>query len=310
VAYWWVNQNQTWRHEIFGEYLWAPQVGADGHRRVFWDNMTLLEPGDIVLSHFDGALRYAGVVISHAVADRKPDFGFAGNAWADNGWSVEMRFTPFESVIRPKEHLEFYNQVAPERYAPMNASGRVNQQYLFALPSALGAFYMKLGGRQVEEIVDVSRLDASVDAMLQEASNLLANSVLTTTERHVLARARMGQGMFKAEVSRIEPACRLTGVTDFRHLIASHMKPWSISDNAERVSGNNGLLLSPHVDNLFDRGLITFTPSGAVKVSPRLNPDVPSRWKLDLLQSGRKFTRNQLPFLEYHQEEIFHSTSL
>ena len=48
MAYWWVNQNRTWRHEIFGEYLWAPQIGSDGRGRVFWNNMTLLEPGDVV----------------------------------------------------------------------------------------------------------------------------------------------------------------------------------------------------------------------------------------------------------------------
>jgi hypothetical protein len=309
VAYWWVNQNQTWRHEIFGEYLWAPQFGADGRRRVFWDNMTLLERGDIVLSHFDGALRYAGVVLSRAVVDRKPDFGFAGNAWANEGWSVEMRFVPFETAVLPKDHLDFYNQVAPSRYAPMNSSGRVNQQYLFALPAILGAFYLEKGGVRVDDVISMSQLDGSVADLLEEASELLTNPSLTATERHVLARARMGQGIFKAEVGRVEPACRLTGVSDPRHLIASHMKPWSKSDNVERVSGYNGLLLSPHVDNLFDRGLITFRATGEVVVSPRLNPEVPRRWKLDLLQSGRRFTKNQLPFLEFHQDEIFCSTA-
>ena len=26
MAYWWVNQNKTWRHEVSGEYLWSPKV--------------------------------------------------------------------------------------------------------------------------------------------------------------------------------------------------------------------------------------------------------------------------------------------
>ncbi len=307
MAYWWVNQNRTWRHEIFGEYLWAPQIGSDGRSRVFWTNMTLLEPGDVVFSHFDGALRYAGVVLNRAVTDRKPDFGFAGASWDDVGWSVEMRFVELREVVRPKNHLDFYNQVAPDKYAPTTSIGRVNQQYLFALPNELGAFYLRLGGLTDADISAVLRVDPSIERLISDAEEVLHNPELTTTERHVLARARLGQGIFKEAVRQIEPRCRLTGLTDPRHLIASHMKPWSKSDNAERLDGHNGLLLSPHVDNLFDRGLITFAQTGDVVVSRHLNPEVSLRWRLDFKQTGAKFNKSQLPYLEYHQDSIFQS---
>jgi hypothetical protein len=36
--------------------------------------------------------------------------------------------------------------------------------------------------------------------------------------------------------------------SDHRFLVASHIKPWRLSDNSERLDGNNSLLLSPHVD--------------------------------------------------------------
>jgi predicted restriction endonuclease len=85
------------------------------------------------------------------------------------------------------------------------------------------------------------------------------------------------------------------------------MKPWSKSDNAERLDGHNGLLLSPHVDNLFDRGLITFAKTGRVMVSPNLNPEVSIRWKLDFNQPGIHFNKGQVPYLEYHQDLIFQS---
>jgi hypothetical protein len=307
MAYWWVNQNRTWRHEIFGEYLWAPQVGADGRGRVFWSNMTLLAPGDVVFSHFDGALRYAGVVVNEAVTDRKPDFGFAGSSWDDIGWSVEMRYVELHSVVQPKNHLDFYNQVAPEKYAPMTSFGRVNQQYLFALPLELGEFYLRLGGLTDVDVAAVVRVDPSVERLISDAEEVLHSPELTTTERHVLARARLGQGIFKEAVRQIEPMCRLTGLADPRHLIASHMKPWSKSDNAERLDGHNGLLLSPHVDNLFDRGLITFAKTGRVMVSPNLNPEVSIRWKLDFNQPGIHFNKGQVPYLEYHQDLIFQS---
>jgi hypothetical protein len=30
MRYWWVNQNQTYRHEVQGGYLWSPsRIGVD-----------------------------------------------------------------------------------------------------------------------------------------------------------------------------------------------------------------------------------------------------------------------------------------
>jgi len=83
------------------------------------------------------------------------------------------------------------------------------------------------------------------------------------------------------------------------------MKPWNRSTNAERLDGNNGLLLSPYVDHLFDLCLITFDKAGHVVASPKLNPVVPRLWRLELGLGGRKFRKGQLPFLEFHQDEVF-----
>ena len=40
------------------------------------------------------------------------------------------------------------------------------------------------------------------------------------------------------------------------HLVASHTKPWRDSTNEERLDGENGLLLTPTIDHLFDKGFI------------------------------------------------------
>jgi HNH endonuclease len=55
-------------------------------------------------------------------------------------------------------------------------------------------------------------------------------------------------------------------------LRASHIVPWS-QDETIRGSVNNGLLLSVPLDNLFDRGLISFDDTGALIASSNLSPD-------------------------------------
>ncbi|MGL6476290.1 HNH endonuclease [Aeromonas hydrophila] len=47
--------------------------------------------------------------------------------------------------------------------------------------------------------------------------------------------------------------------------VASHIKPWSESNNTKHLDGNNGLLLPPHIDKLLDRGWITFSDSGDLR---------------------------------------------
>ena len=81
---------------------------------------------------------------------------------------------------------------------------------------------------------------------------------MSETTRHALVQARVYQGKLKQRVGVWERTCRITKV-DMTHLIASHIKPWRESDNDERLSAGNGLLLTPSVDHLPDRGFILST---------------------------------------------------
>jgi hypothetical protein len=105
---------------------------------------------------------------------------------------------------------------------------------------------------------------------------------------------------------RIERHCRITGVDNPIHLRASHCKPWRDSDNAERLDGENGLLLTPSIDHLFDRGFIGFQDGGALIVSP-----VAHRPSLELMGvptasefNVGTFSSGQRRFLEYHRDAV------
>lgn len=133
---------------------------------------------------------------------------------------------------------------------------------------------------------------------------------LATTATSQLVEVRTKQSLFKRRLLTVEKECRLTRVADLRFLRASHIKPWSkCVSGDERVDGNNGLLLSPTADHLFDRGWITFEDSGALVRSHELPSDVIERIGIDLAH-GRKcgvFTTSQKVYLEYHRNAIFES---
>jgi hypothetical protein len=62
--------------------------------------------------------------------------------------------------------------------------------------------------------------------------------------------------------------CRIAGRWKPLHLLASHCKPWRDPTNDERLNGENGLLLTPRIDHLFDRGFVGFEANGKLIISP------------------------------------------
>jgi hypothetical protein len=141
-------------------------------------------------------------------------------------------------------------------------------------------------------------VDADIRAVLESTET-------PETERPQLVQARRGQGLFRSRVELLERGCRLTGVTDRAHLRASHIKPWRDCTNLERLDGNNGLLLAPHVDHLFDRGFISFTGDGKLLISAGLKSNILSAWGIAPTQSVGEFTTLQRAYLTYHLEKVF-----
>jgi predicted restriction endonuclease len=116
----------------------------------------------------------------------------------------------------------------------------------------------------------------------------------------------VGQGRFRANVQGVERACRVTKVERPEHLIASHTKPWRDSTNDERLDGENGLLLTPTIDHLFDKGFISFEDNGLLIASPVA--DRASLVKMGIDPKGKMnvgvFSEGQRRFLEYHRENV------
>ncbi len=101
-----------------------------------------------------------------------------------------------------------------------------------------------------------------------EPISLYGINVPNVTERKGLVTSRVGQGAYrKSIIHRWEYKCAVTGFEKTEILIASHIHPWKDSTDDERLDVNNGILLSPVYDALFDKHIITFDDSGKIILS-------------------------------------------
>lgn len=308
MRYWWVNQNQTYAHEVRGGYLWSPKTNANGARNQFYDNMCEVRPGDVIFSFCDTYIKAIGVVTGLAESAPKPtSFGNAGAYWNNEGWFVEVEYRELKGPIRPREHMTLLESTLPDRYSPIRSSGDGNQGvYLAEVPLAMAANLLNLMAPEASLIIDALEVFGQQYAQDNDAEKQLAERVdIPHTEIAQLIKARRGQGLFKSRVELIEEGCRVTLLRRPAHLIASHIKPWRFATDAEKLDGHNGLLLSPHVDHLFDRRLISFSNQGRILISPVLSPDVLPKWSINPEQNVGSFSREQSIYLEYHRDVLF-----
>lgn len=306
MAFWWVNHKQTRDHEVRGGYLWSPMRNANGGFNQTYQNMTLVRPGDIVFSYANGRIGAIGTVTEAASASPKPtEFGKVGDYWSDEGWLVGVYFAPAPTALSPKAHIEAIGPMLPAKYSPIQRNGDGNQGcYLAGISDALGHLLLALLGTEIVPAFSISQViqDADNDAeMLDDIYAIEGDPDIPETQRLQLAKARVGQGLFRKRVMLVDPRCRVTGVEDPRLLIASHIKPWRDATNPERINGYNGIMLSPHVDALFDERLIAFENDGRMLVHRSLPRDVLDRWAIRPDTVVEKFHPQQHDFLEHHR---------
>ncbi len=314
MRYWWVNQNQTYRHEIQGGYLWSPKRNANGARNPFYESMREVAPGDLIFSFMDTRILAVGIAQSYCWESPKPlEFGNAGQNWENVGWKVKVSFTELANKVRPKDHIDILRPLLPERYSPLQPNGNGLQSvYLTEVPTALAEVLVGLIGEEVVPIASAATHVKPVaaddlDFWERKLERQLANdTTVPETQRLAIIRARNGQGLFKERVAKIETRCRITGVENPVHLIASHCKPWRDATNEERLNGENGLLLTPSIDHLFDRGFIGFEDNGKLIISPVAHRPSLERMGIDtgkVVKVGG-FTSGQKQFLDFHRNAV------
>lgn len=223
------------------------------------------------------------------------------------GWQVTVRFAQLPRPWAPQDHAAELARLLPGKHSPFRTSGDPDPTiYLAAVPQRIAAAVRRLAGAELDNLVEEITRRAG-DQLLDEIAEevLLQRTDLTAAVRRDLLSARRGQGVFRANIERIEGRCRLTGLLDRRHLRATHIKPWRTADDAEKLDGCNGLLLSPHLEHLFSRGYISFADSGELLVSHSLNPSVLEKWGLRLPLYVDAFRPEQCHYLDYHRREVF-----
>jgi len=305
MRFWWVNHGRTYEDELHGGYLWAPKTNKDGARNQHFDNMLLPNPGDFVIAFSKKYVRAIGIVQEKAREMANPFEGSVAANWNQTGWVLPVEFELLENPIETTKFAVQLAPLLPIKYSPLKADGSGQQNYLSEISKELFDLVISISKVPLIKLSEELRPQQSSVSEIENEIETVTKEFSGDLVKVELVLARRGQGYFKMQLRRHEVRCRITGVSEIRHLRASHIKPWRKSTDFEKLDGNNGFLLSPHVDHLFDRGFISFEDSGELLISDSLNREVLKQWNIDGIFNAGLMRDEQKPYLAAHRLDVF-----
>lgn len=145
-------------------------------------------------------------------------------------------------------------------------------------------------------------------------NNILENiKIPLGSVNEVTVKQRVNQSFFRSAVlTSYNNTCCITGINNKSLLIASHIKPWSKSNDMEKTNPCNGICLNALHDKAFDKGFITITPNYYLHISDDISDIYDGEaidrffyyYKDKKINVPEKFAPNK-EYLEYHNDVIF-----
>jgi len=183
-----------------------------------------------------------------------------------------------------------------EDHCPQSANYKTTNEAHFEKP---WRGYYKLIGYKKDQVKSLELVNEEIK------ENTYSDIELTETERKALVDSRIGQGVFREQLILKWGGCSVTGCSQTELLIASHIKPWSKSNNIERLDADNGFLLIPNLDSLFDKGYITFRENGFIRYSEELRLTSVNLLGLNENMQIKNLNTNTQEYLKFHLNHVF-----
>lgn len=196
-----------------------------------------------------------------------------------------------------------------------------------------GSFDVNLKQKGIVGLTNASKLDAAIwnefnnnwDKLAFEYENIVASFkekedekeiiIPQGKERMTVVKQRVNQSFFRnAVLSSYNNACCITGLSTSQMLVASHIKPWSDSNDSEKTNPTNGLCLNGLHDKAFDKGFLTVDENFIIHISKDITDVVNG----ETVERYFKFYDNKkiimpdrflpdIKYLQYHNDVIYES---
>lgn len=216
--------------------------------------------------------------------------------------SASIYIKIFQAMLSGKLHKRAMNKEHAEYFLKHIRDDFGMEHYIKALSAIkLHIEYKKSIGTSsnVEQLYNQLISELSIDDEIQKIEDNLIG--VNETEKLSLIKSRIGQSKYKSRLILKYKKCVLCEINIPELLVASHIKPWSESNNNEKLDLNNGLLLCSLHDKLFDLGFISFDTFGKIIISNQIDEFLYEELKL-YKNKNIDVNGNMKKYLVWHKE--------
>ena len=244
-----------------------------GEKNDFWSKK--IKIGDVIFfrinTHIDNK-KYQAFDGFGFVSDKLSDYSIAKKVWGEDAYG--------EHLLVIDRYYRFYKPfILSANYINVASIDGIPEETWHRGYNSFKEWKMSedTASRLVDYFIDE---DLSVNLYVNNENSLVERNYTDVefqgdayqeTETPAMRNERRGQGRFRDDLLAQNTECEICGINDKNLLIASHIKSWKFSDNMERLDMNNGLALCSIHDKLFDKGLISFSNDGKIKISSDLS---------------------------------------
>lgn len=142
----------------------------------------------------------------------------------------------------------------------------------------------------------------------QKSDEFIAKDIILDNaegaEKEAIVKVIVNQSSFREKLIKKDPTCKICGLENVSLLIASHIKSWKESNAKEKLDENNGFLLCPNHDILFDKHLISLDINRKIIISESISDDDKDKLKIndDIIIDLNK---EELKYINYHRKKFF-----
>lgn len=161
--YFFVFQNESYKEEKTGQYLWEPQSNQKKHNIFNGKRMTEIKKGDIIFHSVNHKIKAISIAQTNCLSeDRPPELK---ETWATFGWKVRSKYYELEEEINISDHIEVLMKLQPDNDGPFNVNGNRKQGYLFSANKAMFNYI-------TEELNRVHKNHSNLQELLENEVNV------------------------------------------------------------------------------------------------------------------------------------------
>ena len=161
--YFFVFQNESYKEEKAGQYLWAPQSNQKKHNISHWKRMTEIKKGDIIFHSVNRKIKAISIAQTNCSSeDRPPELK---EIWTTQGWKVRSKYYELEEELNISDHIDVLMKLQPTSNGPFNVNGNGKQGYLFSANKAMFNYI-------TEELNRVQKNHSNLQELLENEVNI------------------------------------------------------------------------------------------------------------------------------------------